>query len=265
MTTQGSSSLTPRKELELGGLAAMRFTQFKSKFFKFKNVICADVFCGSGVNYLYDHQVDGSPIKLLQSAMKAGNRNIDLHFWFSDIRKRACDSLRDNVDNNFNALSRSVSINAYDAKDAVMVLYETLSRRGDTYLFLVLDPNGPGCFPKREIDALIRTFHKRVDIIPYISATAINRIIGAKNKAGIEFKGWLSDIENFDHGFISGLVRNGREGFIRLPIKSDKQKWTMIPTFGCFTPRNDWKKQGYVYIDSEEGIEAIKHYCGSTI
>jgi hypothetical protein len=261
---QGSSLHTGKKEFEISGVTSMRFNQFKNKYFKYRNILCADVFCGSGQNVVGQEIIDGSPIKLLNGFFNANNQLLKTKFWFSDIRGEACKSLSTMIGSNYRIKDGDINIQKMSACDAISNIGEIMSRSPGTFLYLILDPNGPKDFPKKETEELIRLFGKRLDIIPYISATTINRCIGA-GKAGMDFKGWLGQIEDFDTGFVKALTSGGRDGWIRKPIPGDRQKWTMIPTFGMFKPRNDWKTRGYVNLDSEEGRETIKFYCGGTI
>lgn len=260
---QGASNHTARKELEIEGVSCMRFNQFKSKYFKYPRILCADVFCGTGTNEVGGEIIDGSPIRLLNGYKKAKNNQIDFGFWFSDIREAACKKL--------NAILQdtqpdvSCQIHQLSAAESIDQLHIIMIQDPRLFLFLILDPNGPKDFPRNEVVDLLRAFPKRVDVIPYISATTINRCIGARNRAGRTFSGWLGEIENFDHGFVSELASNGRKGWIRQPAKNDPQRWTMLPTFGCMMPRHNWKKQGFVEIHSVEGREAINHYCGGLI
>ncbi len=69
-------------------------------------------------------------------------------------------------------------------------------------------------------------------------------------------------IENFNEGFVKFLTYRNRTGWIRKPIEGDAWRWTMIPTFGLFEPRNSWGKQGYVSLKTQEAKEIIKFYCG---
>lgn len=257
---QGSSHHTARKEFEIEGVSCMRFNQFKNKFFKYPRILCADVFCGTGTNEVGGEIIDGSPVRLLNGYHKAQNQRLDFGFWFSDIRQAACDKLNDLLQET--RPGSNCQIHAMPASQSIVELRYILSQDLGLFLFLILDPNGPKDFPRNEVIDLLRAFPRRVDIIPYISATTINRCIGARNRAGYTFKGWLGEIENFDRGFVSELSSNGRKGWIRQPIQNDPQRWTMLPTFGCMMPKHNWKKQGFVEIHSEEGAAAINHYCG---
>lgn len=263
-TFQGCSELTERKEFEIEGVSAMRTNMFKSPFFHntYKHVVFADVFCGTGKNAVNDKIVDGSPIRLLSGFSGAKNNQrlpYQFSFWFSDIRKDACAALQRRIEEKFDL---SAWVQPCSAVNAINDLGNILNANKEIFLFLILDPNGPTDFPKLETEHLLSSFSKRIDVIPYISATSINRCIGARNKALRDFKGWLGEIENFNEGFVASLVQNGRRGWIRKPIDGDRQRWTMIPTFGQLKPRNDWSKQGYVDIESKEGQEIIKFYCG---
>ena len=264
-THQGASIHTARKEFEIEGLTSMRMNQFKCKYFRYRRVILADVFSGSGRNTLNGSEVvEGSPIKLIRGFLKAQQTRpfqFDVRFWFSDIRQQACDMLKKRISETFNV---NMPTNQMEAKDAINRLGEYVCKDSDTFLFLVVDPNGPKDFPRDEIIDVISGYSKRIDVIPYISATAINRCIGVRNKAGKQFEGYLSEIENFNSGFVYQLVKGRRKGWIRIPIEGDRWKWTMIPSFGQLIPRNNWQKQGYVEIDSEEGRCAINKYCGGS-
>ena len=250
----------------------MRLLQYKNERFHYKKVICADVFCGTGQNEIGDEIVDGSPIRLLRGFFGAIGKNqqqrliwgeeqppYDVEFWFSDIRKQACSFLKAKIKSTFDM---NIDAHAMAAQDSVNEIANKLHHDPDIFLFLILDPNGPKSFPKNEVQDALSAYSNRIDVIPYISATTINRCISARNKAGRQFSGWLGDIENFDEGFVSSLTSNNRAGWIRKPIPGDKSRWTMIPTFGILKPGSSWDKQGYVNIDSEEGRKTVKHFCG---
>ena len=273
-THQGSSKYTVRKEFEIEGLTTMRLNQFKNKYFHSKKIICADIFCGSGTNVLPDQtEIDGSPIKLIKGYLKAKggqhnymfpsfgekNNNYTVDFWFSDIRQMPCDRLKKRIESEFGL---ELEARKMAASDAINVLGDRLAHDPDRHLFAIIDPNGPKDFPVPELSDLISVYSKRVDVIPNISATAFNRCLGARNKAGRQLNWWIAGIENFTEGFVLSMSGNGRKGLIRVPDLSDNHKWTMIPTFGRFKPKHPWLKQGYVFIDSEEGKQAIQHYCG---
>lgn len=264
-TFQGASKMTKAKEEGIKGVTYMRINQFKSSWFKseYRRVIVADIFCGSGRNVVEDEQVDGSPVRILQAYNEANNaklHGLDFDFWFSDIKKSSCESLEKYIEQLF-GIRRNVS--QMSACNAVNHLGNILAKDKTIYLLLVVDPNGPKDFPKEELEHLIRAFPNRVDVAPYISATTINRCIGA-NRSGRDFTSWwIGSIENLNEGFIHSLTYGGkRNGWIREPIQGDKFKWTLIPTFGCMKPRFDWSKNGYVEIKSDAGRKAIEMYCG---
>ena len=262
MIVQGSSSHTARKEFEIEGLTKMRLMQFKNRHFRYQTIICADVFSGTGSNEIGGEIIDGSPIKLLNGYSRSNNTERDFLFWFSDVRPRACEMLEHLIATKFTHNNLKVSVTPSLASDAINVLGNALQQMPEAFLYLILDPNGPKDFPKNEVEDLLSSFPRRVDVVSYISATTINRCIGARNKAGMDFKGWLGQIENFDQGFVSALTLNDRSGWIRKPTLGDAQRWTMLPTFGCMKPHNEWNKQGFVDLESEEGKNVIKYYCG---
>ena len=264
-TFQGASKMTKAKEEGIKGVTSMRINQFKCKWFKseYRKVIIADIFCGRGKNTVQDEEIMGSPVQILQAYYSANNaklHGLDFDFWFSDIKKSSCESLEQYLEYLFGVRR---SVNQMLASDAVNHLGNILSKDKSAYLLLVVDPNGPKDFPKQELEHLIRAFPNRVDVAPYISATTVNRCIGA-NRAGRDFSDWwIGGIENLNEGFIQSLTFGGkRNGWIRQPIQGDKFKWTLIPTFGCMKPKFDWSKNGYVEINSLEGKKAIATYCG---
>ena len=177
MMFQGASIHTPRKELEIGGITKMRLQQFKN-IYAGREIVCADVFCGTGRNDVLGEIVDGSPLRILDAYHRSENMNPRFKFWFSDILPDACAALRTLVPNWPN-----LSIRTMAAADALNFLGNYLYKHPSTLLFLVLDPNGPKEFPKKESIQLLNEFSKRIDIVPYISATAINRCIGARKKS----------------------------------------------------------------------------------
>lgn len=256
--TQGASAHTERKEFEIHGISTMRFNQFKNPYFKYRKIICADIFSGTGENEVDGNIINGSPIKLIEAYIKSKNNNVKFDFLFSDIRSFACQALAKNV----SKYPLNITIRQLEASNSINILGDHLYHNNDVFLYLIVDPNGPKDFPKIEIQQLLSSMSKRIDVIPYISATTINRCIGARNKAGLDFKGWLGQIENFDEGFVSSLIDHNRKGWIRKPLSSDKARWTMLPTFGCFEPIHDWAKQDYVKLNTQEGKNVVKYYCG---
>lgn len=264
---QGSSKFTKLKQEGIEGVTYMRLNQYKNSWFKsrYKDLIIADVFCGSGKNTVDDEQIDGSPISILNAYYRAINpklHGLDINFWFSDIKKSSCESLTKYI---YQVFGVKKQVFPMMASNAINVLGDRLYKNKNAYLHLVVDPNGPKDFPKEELEHLIRAFPNRVDVTPYISATTVNRCIGA-NKAGRDFASWwIGGIENFDKGFVQSLVYGSRNGWIREPLPGDSSRWTLIPTFGCMKPKFDWKKNGYVEIDSMDGEKAIKTYCGGFV
>ena len=256
---QGSSIHTERKEYEIEALAYMRFLQFKNKHFRFNNIYVADVFSGTGRNVINDVLVDGSPVRLMSGVVRANNFNIDVNYFFSDIRPEACSALSKYLLQQFKV---QIATHTMQASDAINLLGCILQSDPLIFLFLVLDPNGPKDFPKQEVHDLLTAFPGRIDVIPNVSATAINRCLGARNIAGYHMQGWLGEIESFDEGFISSLTMGDRSGWIRRPIPGDIHRWVMVPTFGCFRPKNNWSKQGYVDLRTDEGRELVRFYCG---
>jgi len=283
-TFQGQSKVTFKKEVGIGGISGMRFNQFKNDFFrqKYQKVIVADIFSGSGSNSPDGKStIDGSPVQILSAFFKASQNgkkiNHKFKFMFSDIREQACLMLNEIVNAKFpykkqslvsfmgNQLSYDpvIQIRKWDASYAVGKIGEYMEAHPDTYLYLVLDPNGPKDFPKSEVEELVRFFSKRTDVLANISATAINRCIGARNKAKMQFCGWLNEIEDFG-GFVGSLAGGKRSGWIRKPLNGDPHRWTLISTFGCLAPSVAWKSEGYADLREEEGKNAVRFYTGES-
>ena len=258
---QGASVYTIRKEYEIGALTYMRFLQFKNKYFlrDFDSIYVADIFSGTGRNVVNDEEIDGSPVRIMDGVCRSKNLTVDVNYFFSDIRPAACEKLSHYLLERFCA---PIATHTMQASDAINMLGCILYHNPRIFLYLVLDPNGPKDFPKQEVHDLLMAFPKRIDVIPNISATAINRCLGARNLAGRQMQGWLGEIDNFDQGFISSLTMSGRSGWIRKPIQGDIHRWVMIPTFGKMPPHNDWANQGYVFLASDEGRGLVDFYCG---
>lgn len=259
-THQGCSKYTLQKEFEIKGLTKMRATQFKSEWFRFKKVLFADVFCGTGRNFVDGQIVDGSPIRIIDGFIESKNTKFKPIFWFSDIRKDACDTLEKIIKDRYDM---ELPVKQMAASDAVNEIGNFLVHNPDTYLCLTLDPNGPKDFPKNETQDLISGISRRIDVNPYISVGAMNRQLQARNKAHYQLTSWLAGIENFDEGFVKHLTAYGRKGWIRRPLEGDAWRWTMIPNFGWGAPKSNWEKQGFVGLETPEAKEVIKFYCGS--
>lgn len=281
-TIQGASWLTERKEFEIGGLVQMRLRQLKgdnpSRYYD--RIVIADVFSGSGENVLsaHDNPIDGSPLRLLWALQTAthtrdgislgGLRNKKVDFFFSDIRPDATASLANLLADRWDipeGLNVGKITATLPAHSALTLIHQEMLANPRTHLILVLDPNGPKDFPRDEALSLLRSFSNRIDLIPYISATSINRCLQHKNKCNAQYNWWLSSIERFDTGFALAIAQN-RYGWIREPVQSDHQKWLMLPTFTPkLVPRNDWNKQGYVEINSQRGRAALDFYTGNLL
>ena len=286
-TIQGASKYTERKELELYGVTKTRITQLKGSAAPFyHNVLIADVFSGTGINSVESDTIAGSPIRILD-AVDAAIHNasgfdpgalIDksIRVWFSDIRQTAINSLNDllserSIPEGMNMKYQAVQMDAASAIEKIQtyldqrMVYAGKQKNPKQHhprLILVLDPNGPKQFPRDEVLYLLKHHSPRVDLIPYISATAVNRCINHRDKCDVKYNWWLSSIEGFDTGFVFAIAK-GRPGWIRLPIPGDTQKWLMMPSFSPnLRTHNAWEKQGFVMINSKEGIEAIKYYAG---
>lgn len=278
-TFQGASRFTGRKEFEIGGLVQMRLRQLKgpgpSRYYS--HILIADVFSGSGENVIDPNEdpIDGSPLRLLwalqtavmtksgPSLMALEHRPVTLYC--SDIRSEAIARLNQIISDRWgdiDGLSLNIATATLPAESALNQISETMIENPRTHLILVLDPNGPKDFPRDTVLKMLRAFSHRMDLIPYISATAINRCLQHRKSCGATYDWWLSAIDRFDTGFVQAIAR-GRHGWIRTPIDGDPQRWMMLPTFTPkLLPRNDWAKQGYVEINSPQGQSAIAAYAG---
>jgi three-Cys-motif partner protein len=284
-TVQGASKFTERKTKEIEGIASMRFNYLKGSgpSAYYDQILVADVFSGSGENVLDADSapIDGSPIKLLNAlhnaAMPSNKMNLmglkrkKVSFYFSDIRSQAIADLDRVIADNWKpieGLQTRIITKASSATDSISQIHSYLREerrsRTRTHVILVLDPNGPKAFPRDEVLGLLDEFSRCVDVIPYISATAVNRCIKHRDTSDVKYDWWLNSIERFDSGFVYALA-NKRDGWIRTPLKNDPQHWLMMPTFTPLAvPRNDWAKQGYVRINSQEGRQAIAIYSGES-
>ena len=277
---QGASRFTERKEFEIGGLVQMRLRQLKSPMPSryYDDIVIADVFSGAGENVISgkDDPIDGSPLRLLWALQTAtqtksgpsimGLAGKSVRLFFSDIRADAIARLNNLISDRWTPISgldTHISTATLPASKAIQLLHNTLAESPKTHLILVLDPNGPKDFPRDEVLAMLDQHSRRIDLVPYISATAVNRCLQHRNQCGAKYDSWwLSSVDRFDTGFIHAISRN-RHGWIREPIHGDPQRWLMLPTFAPqLTPRNDWAKQGYVEINSERGQAAIATYAG---
>jgi hypothetical protein len=276
---QGASRFTERKEFEIGALVQMRLRQLKglqsSRYYN--DVIIADVFSGSGENVISGREdpIDGSPLRLLWALETAtmrkdgpslmGFASKTIRLFFSDIRAEAVAKLATLIGDRWTpppGLNTQIHTATLPASSAIALLHQTLNQSPSHHLILVIDPNGPKDFPRDEVLALLAAHSARVDLIPYISATAVNRCLQHRDQCGAHYGWWLSAIDRFDTGFIHAIARN-RHGWIREPIKGDRQRWLMLPTFTPhLVPRNDWEKQGYVSLHSERGQAAMAAYAG---
>jgi three-Cys-motif partner protein len=278
-TFQGASRYTERKEFEIGGLVQMRLRQLKGELPSrhYSEIVIADVFSGSGENIVSatDDPIDGSPLRLLWALetsimTKAGPNPMALarkpvRLLFSDIRPDAISKLNQVVADRWSPVGGVVpQINTavLSAESAIALLRDHMDNAPSAHLILVLDPNGPKDFPRDGVLDLLAAHGKRIDLIPYISATAINRCLRHREQCGATYDWWLSAIDRFDTGFVNAIA-NGRGGWVRMPIEGDPQRWLMLPTFTPrLLPRNDWAKQGYVEINSPKGQTAIAAYAG---
>lgn len=276
-TVQGASRHTERKEFEIGALVQMRLSQLKSHSvaWAYDQIIIADVFSGSGENILSanDDPIDGSPLRMLYALNAAvmtkkgpslmALESKPVRVLFSDIRSEAIAHLNQLIPDRWspiNGLDASIQTATLPASSAIRLLHETMRENTRAHLILVLDPNGPKDFPRDEVLNLMRECSGRMDVIPYISATAVNRCLRHRDQCGVNYDWWLSAIDRFDTGFVNAITA-GRAGWVREPIIGDPQKWLMLPTFTPrLVPRNDWAKQGYVEINSARGQSAIAAY-----
>lgn len=258
MTFQGSSKVvTPAKQYGLGGIIYMQILRTKKRP---GSTIIADVFCGEGTNRLsLDEKINGSPITILEAytkAVTAGAKTRQaVSFAFSDIRPEAITGLYKNIEETYPDLIPCTALIAGDAKDVVTMLHQELLET-DHNLILVVDPNGYKDLPFEELTKLGTDpqLLKRVDIILHLSATANKRILAAA-KAGINLTiEWAMPFKE-----MVLQIAGGRDGWIRKQLKGDAWQWTLIPLFG-YSPRNDWSKNGFIKLSSDEGMALLDHY-----
>lgn len=274
-THQGQSLFTELKERHFEGITSMRVNQFKNDRFtaKHNRVIFADCYCGCGSNHQEtDRIIDGSPLRLLNAVISETGKNttkaqlfrekVTVEFYFSDINPVATQALKGVVDDRYSSdIVRNVSIETKSAADAIIGDLADAASEPRTYVFLLLDPNGPKDFPRYETEEIIRKSSKSIDVSPYLSATTINRCINSRNKAGRDFC-WLDGVNDFVDGYVNPLLQNRRGGWIRVPRPNDPQKWIMLFTTETLEPKYDWGKEGFLDVRSPHGRLAIDMLAG---
>lgn len=269
---QGCSPLaTAKKQESVEGVTFMETLRLKN--FN-RDVLFADIFCGSGENIVNGETINGSPISMLDGflsavvAMKEPPKS-NYRFVFSDVAEGRADSrLVANVRNwqervgmepdpflfkaytkGGHAVTAKLFYAQSWAEEAVEALKDKVIKNRNGFLVLFVDPNGPKAAPWKGMRELWDKAASRVRITVSISATTLKRIRAAKEVSQLN---WA---QVPDH--ISGMIEwfSGAGGWVRSPVNADQ--WTVV-CLSKVPPRNGWNKGGFVLIDSNEGREMIK-------
>ena len=246
------------------------------------SVLFADIFCGDGMNVIDGQEINGSPISMLEGLVGAllsmkGAPSSKYRCLFADISEgRATDFLPQRVrtwaDSKGLELSddctklliplKGKDGNILKEKAEVLLTFaqasavETVNwissvlRRRDKRrrACIFVDPNGPKHAPWEELRNLWDQHKRKVEITAHISATQLKRIKGAR-----EVGKAMPQVPDHVSAMIGAF--KGAGGWIRSPAGADQ--WT-VAMLTMFQPRSDWKKAGFVAIDSEEGADTIR-------
>jgi len=247
---QGMSMITPIKEVQIKGTVLMRLRQRKFQQY-IRKISVFDIFCGDGENSVAGETIQGSPLEIADAINESGMSNVS--FIESDINKIAVDHLMKELreKNNTNRNHAFISIEM-SAKDALNEILRYLSMNKNNHAIVVVDPNGPADLPFDAIKKLVHEYSSQADLIMNVSETAFKRILKCRTTREKNWwKGYCDFIE-----IISDIMKGAREGWLRMPIKSDRQKWRFICCWSFSPPRNAWENQGLYRVS---GIEQLKN------
>jgi hypothetical protein len=280
-TFQGASGITRKKEHNFAGLAYMQIMMRANAFAGLpgkgyvQKLRITDALCGNGLNLVEGEIVEGSPYAILNSLLKAAEKNDNIlraatrkqiQIFCSDINRDSVASLdgvlRQDFEERFcnlfrvNDLSGMVQIERLPAADAVRRDTEWLQSSRGNWLAQTIDPNGIKDLPFCELHNLLASEagRRRASVTINISATAIKRVL-AVPQAQKQISDWLSEFRKM---FIETLGSN-EKAWVRLPVEGDRWQWTMV-TYWPTKPASDWRSAGFVDIKSAEGDEAIRRY-----
>lgn len=252
MDKQGASPMTPIKEAQIYGVVKTRLLQRKFAGPWIEGVVVCDIFCGDGINTVGDKIVLGSPLEIVRAIADSGIVDEKpTGFVASDIREDAVARLRSMVAVVDPAFPVECVTEA--AAERIAGLGAWMEEHPKLHALLLVDPNGPGVLPFKELLGLAALFGKRLDVFINISETAVNRVLNHPVTKG---KNWWADYVEFKDA-LCDLKRHYREGWCRGSISSDPQRWRFVCFWNYAPPRSDWAKQGLRAVKDDKDIESI--------
>ena len=249
---QGSSFVTPIKEIQINGVIKVRLNQRKFHDWISK-IIVADIFSGDGTNVISGTEIAGSPIEIIKAIKETKIlEHKDIEFLANDIRMESVEALKVRIEAE-NLERLPIQYHTKAADEALVTIEELLHNDRAAHCILLVDPNGPSVMPFDRIISLARMFSKRMDIIVNISETAIKRVLASPT---CKDKNWWAGMQSFSD-VLWNIFENYKEGWLRTVIKGDYQKWRFACFWNYAPPKHDWSKQGLLKISSEEDINKI--------
>jgi len=246
---QGCSRVTAIKEIQIRGVIEMRLNQRKNQQGYIKRIGIFDVFCGDGKNIIEGGEtILGSPIEIINAVKSTRiyeSKQID--FFASDNRYLAIDRLSNLL--SYEILPFGINIIQKPADEQLGFIEWYLNQDNRNHVILLIDPNGPGVIPFKQLNDL-SSYASRLDVIINISESAIKRIKGCRTTKNCN---WWANYETFED-ILWELLKGYREGWIRDVIKGDNQKWRIMTLWTWTPPRRAWEKQRLYKVTTKQDI-----------
>ena len=246
---QGTSTITPIKEVQIKGTVLMRLRQRKNQSW-INNINVYDVFCGDGENIICDETVQGSPLEICDAINESG---MDAAFIASDIKHLSvmalCPMLKAKANTDLFTHKR-YSAEKAKATDQMDKIICYLKKSKGNHAIIIVDPNGPGVMPFDKMLYIMKHHSKQADMLINISETAINRILGCHITKD---KNWWEKYDSFVE-IIWSILATCKCGWIRTPIKGDRQRWRFICCWSFAPPLHNWEKQGLFEVRSKDDL-----------
>ena len=251
---QGVSNITIIKEAQIYGAIKTRLLQRKNAYWIRKTHIF-DIFSGDGMNIVDGEVVWGSPIETLYAIIHSGISRYS--FIASDIRSDAVERLEQRMGDL--GKHTDTKFQTVDAASQIKHIRELMRNHPSNHTLVIIDPNGPGVMPFKEMRVLSQIYSKRVDIFLNISETAINRIL----RCGItKNKNWWAEYESFS-SIILDIFKHYKQAWVRKVIIGDRQKWRFICFWSYAPTKSGWDKQGLISVPSKQEMEEILKGAGN--
>ena len=244
--TQGMSAVTPVKEIQIHGVVQMRIMQRKRGFAEgwVPELRVYDVFAGDGENIVQGETIQGSPLEIADAVIESG---LPCSMHASDINEMSTLALARRLSEK-PGLKHTVTQKPAAQALADVAVY--LSANKKNIAVVVVDPNGPGVLPYRELLNLATHFPYRCDLLLNISETAMKRILAC---AVTKDKNWWAPLSSFPE-FIWSLGKHYRQMWVRRVLPSDPQRWRMLCFWSGVPPKDPWAKQQLYIVDSLEAL-----------